>query len=180
MNINDIKNPNIFDILDMNLINIEDISCYDVKERYDRQKFSQYFGRYFKSIQYMDTNHWYDVSAVTYNNQVYLIEIKDRNMKLKSISASTMAEINKIQTLRKEYQVNSRAKVIYLNFCLDGYLVFNLSNRFNKPSSDILMECNFTKLLKNTLEDKGSNNRNVYLLVCQEDYQDRCVKYEYN
>jgi hypothetical protein len=80
----------------------------------------------------------YDLELTTLSGVKELIELKERNYKINTYSASTWSERGKTQQLMKLWQNDKTTVVWFVVYYQNGVIWFNLSQRFLVQTSEIL------------------------------------------
>lgn len=153
---------------------------YTQQEQDDRMRFIAEFGKYFTKYVYMPISCHYDIKATGNTGEVFMIEIKVRKYSVNAISASTMIEGIKLNDYKAEYRLHrlNNVRIIYFNYCTNGYLSFDLSSRYMAGSSEVLYTYSMN-LPSKTLESKGNSDKNVGSLMFDTsgNYHDRMKVY---
>ncbi len=109
------------------------ISC---QEYLSYQRFAGDFKNYYLAIQPANLDNIYnpyDLALTATTQQEYLIELKQREYPIQSLSADTWIQLNKYEKLQAIQNNNPEKIIVYFNYCQDGYISYNLSERFKTP-----------------------------------------------
>lgn len=158
---------------------VDDRTFKQLEEK-SRQRFVDELGKYFKKIIPTENRYdKYDLDATGQTNTRFKIEIKERGDKYSvyTHSGSTFMEDVKRDYFKECIKYDKDIVCIYFIFFKDGWISFNINERFKAGTSEILYSFGF---------NMPNINRTTYSIVekkvCElrynNEYKDRMKVYE--